>query len=131
MGFGAPVIGALNIAYSNGCFTGMESVCDLGNQELGWSGHTFLLLDFPYSSFPPLDRRLNDDEKKLVGSMSTSDLYRKIGFAPVGLRRDYYQADNEDAIIMTLENLQQGTLADRLSEIELKLPTAVYGDVKE
>ena len=49
----------------------------------------------------------------------------------MGLRRGYYQADNEDAIIMTLENLQQGTLADRLSEIELKLPTAVYGDAKE
>ena len=32
---------------------------------------------------------------------------------------------------MTLENLQQGTLPDRLSEIELKLPTAVYGDAKE
>ena len=58
-------------------------------------------------------------------------LYRKFGFAPVGLRRGYYQADNEDAIVMTLENLQQGTLVDRLSEIELKLPTAVYGDADQ
>ena len=54
-------------------------------------------------------------------------LYRKFGFAPVGLRRGYYQADNEDAIVMTIESLQRRSLADRLSEIELKLPTAVFG----
>tara|TARA_B100001250_G_scaffold341155_1_gene309051 strand:- start:207 stop:467 length:261 start_codon:yes stop_codon:yes gene_type:complete len=54
-------------------------------------------------------------------------LYRKFGFAPVGLRRGYYQADNEDAIVMTIESLQRRSLADRLSEIKLKLPTAVFG----
>jgi ribosomal-protein-alanine N-acetyltransferase len=52
-------------------------------------------------------------------------LYRKFGFAPVGLRRGYYQADNEDAIVMTIENLQGRFLADRLSEIELELSLAV------
>jgi ribosomal-protein-alanine N-acetyltransferase len=49
-------------------------------------------------------------------------LYRKFGFAPVGLRRGYYQADNEDAIIMSLENLQCENLADKLLEIKRKLP---------
>ncbi|GIR36435.1 MAG: hypothetical protein CM15mP49_18200 [Actinomycetota bacterium] len=43
----------------------------------------------------------------------------------VGLRRGYYQADNEDAIVMTIENLQGRFLADRLSEIELELSLAV------
>ena len=49
----------------------------------------------------------------------------------MGLRRGYYQADNEDAIVMTIENLQQRTIADRLLEIEVKLLTAPYGDAKE
>ena len=43
----------------------------------------------------------------------------------VGLRRGYYQADNEDAIVMTIENLRARFLADRLSEIELELSLAV------
>lgn len=30
-------------------------------------------------------------------------LYRKLGFAPVGRRRDYYRAPREDAILMTRE----------------------------
>ena len=30
------------------------------------------------------------------------------------VRRGYYQADNEDAIVMTIENLQGRFLADRL-----------------
>ena len=55
----------------------------------------------------------------------------KFKFNPAFNEGDHIILDNEDAIIMTLENLQQGTLADRLSEIELKLPTAVYGDAKE
>ncbi len=58
-------------------------------------------------------------------------LYRKFGFAPVGLRRGYYQADNEDAIVMTIENLQRRFLSDRLSEIELNLPVAVFGDTEK
>tara|TARA_Y100000768_G_scaffold189995_1_gene142308 strand:+ start:726 stop:1259 length:534 start_codon:yes stop_codon:yes gene_type:complete len=58
-------------------------------------------------------------------------LYRKFGFAPVGLRRGYYQADNEDAIVMTIEDLQRRFLADRLSEIELKLPIAAFGGAEK
>ncbi|MBT95578.1 MAG: ribosomal-protein-alanine N-acetyltransferase [Acidimicrobiaceae bacterium] len=52
-------------------------------------------------------------------------LYRKFGFAPVGLRRGYYQADNEDAIIMSLENLQCENLVDKLLEIKRKLSVTV------
>ena len=43
----------------------------------------------------------------------------------MGLRRGYYQADSEDAIVMTIENLQGRFLADRLSEIELEISLAV------
>jgi ribosomal-protein-alanine N-acetyltransferase len=30
-------------------------------------------------------------------------LYRKLGFSPIGIRRDYYRDNNEDAIVMRLE----------------------------
>ena len=49
-------------------------------------------------------------------------LYRKFGFAPVGLRRSYYQDNDEDAIIMSLENLQSANLQDRLAKIRKSFP---------
>ena len=39
------------------------------------------------------------------------NLYRKFGFEPVGLRRDYYKDTHEDAILMTLEKLDPQHLA--------------------
>ena len=67
-----------------------------------------------------------------ASNKAAQGLYRKFGFAPVGLRRGYYQADNEDAIVMTIENLQHRSLTDRLLEIECKLPfTVLVGDAKK
>ncbi len=48
---------------------------------------------------------------------SAQALYRKFGFAPVGIRRGYYQSDGEDAIIMWLEELSETTFESKLEEI--------------
>ena len=49
---------------------------------------------------------------------SAQALYRKFGFAPVGIRRGYYQSDGEDAIIMWLRELSEKTFETKLNEIE-------------
>lgn len=54
-------------------------------------------------------------------------LYHSLGFVSVGRRRRYYKNNNEDAIIMTLENLLQVDFIDSTSntinsEILLKSP---------
>jgi ribosomal-protein-alanine N-acetyltransferase len=36
------------------------------------------------------------------GNLSAQALYRKHGFAEVGCRKNYYQKENEDAILMKL-----------------------------
>jgi ribosomal-protein-alanine N-acetyltransferase len=40
-----------------------------------------------------------------AGNTGAQDLYRKYGFETVGLRPHYYQDNHEDALLMTLESL--------------------------
>jgi len=49
---------------------------------------------------------------------SAQALYRKFGFAPVGIRRGYYQSDDEDALIMWLYGVSETTFKQKLNEIE-------------
>jgi len=48
---------------------------------------------------------------------SAQALYRKFGFAPVGIRRGYYQSDGEDALIMWLQDLTKTISEEKLKEI--------------
>ncbi|HVE63104.1 MAG TPA: ribosomal protein S18-alanine N-acetyltransferase [Mycobacteriales bacterium] len=42
-------------------------------------------------------------------------LYRQFGFAPVGLRRGYYQPSGADAIVMIVEDIISSAFADLLA----------------
>jgi ribosomal-protein-alanine N-acetyltransferase len=43
-------------------------------------------------------------------NLAAQDLYRKFGFKVVGLRPRYYRDNNEDALLMTLENIDREIL---------------------
>ena len=43
-----------------------------------------------------------------VGNLPAQALYKKFGMAPAGIRRAYYQPDNEDALIMWVNDINQG-----------------------
>jgi ribosomal-protein-alanine N-acetyltransferase len=60
-----------------------------------------------------------------VGNLAARQLYREFGFTIVGLRPQYYRDNNEDAIIMTVENLESGYL-DWLNGIAHK-PLSING----
>ncbi len=45
-------------------------------------------------------------------------LYAKFGFAPAGIRKNYYQEENEDALIMWVNNIGSPEFAKRLAAIE-------------
>ncbi|NNF69911.1 MAG: ribosomal protein S18-alanine N-acetyltransferase [Acidimicrobiia bacterium] len=47
------------------------------------------------------------------------DLYRRFGFAPVGLRKNYYR--NEDALVMWATDIDTPEYAARLAEIRASL----------
>lgn len=54
-------------------------------------------------------------------------LYRRLGFAPAGVRKDYYAELGEDALIMWASEVQRPEYAARLASVETSLesPTIV------
>jgi ribosomal-protein-alanine N-acetyltransferase len=51
-------------------------------------------------------------------------LYQRFGFAPVGVRKNYYRETNEDALVMWATDVQSALYRDRLAHIEGTLPVA-------
>jgi [ribosomal protein S18]-alanine N-acetyltransferase len=49
-------------------------------------------------------------------------LYRRFGFAPVGVRKGYYEDLGEDAIVMWAHDVDQPAFAARLAVVEASLP---------
>jgi ribosomal-protein-alanine N-acetyltransferase len=59
-----------------------------------------------------------------LSNLAARRLYEKYGFRPVGIRPRYYSDDNEDALIMTTEALDQPRMADRLARLRAALAAA-------
>jgi ribosomal-protein-alanine N-acetyltransferase len=57
-------------------------------------------------------------------------LYGKCGFSKTGLRRGYYSDDKEDAVIMTVENIDSDSFQEHLSHLKqahsIKWGVALY-----
>jgi ribosomal-protein-alanine N-acetyltransferase len=49
-------------------------------------------------------------------------LYQRFGFVPVGVRKNYYQETNEDALVMWVHEIDGPEHQDRLDRIERDLP---------
>jgi len=64
-----------------------------------------------------------------MSNLAAQDLYRRFGFLPMGVRKNYYQETNEDALVMWAHEVDQEPYAQRLAEIEAQVPgTTVLGD---
>ena len=53
-----------------------------------------------------------------VGNERAQALYRRFGFAPVGVRKRYYQLTGEDAYVMWAYDIDSPSYAARLARIE-------------
>ncbi len=56
-------------------------------------------------------------------------MYRKFGFAPAGVRKNYYAEMNEDALVMWAHDIHDEKYALRLSAIEAAIPGATIAEV--
>jgi ribosomal-protein-alanine N-acetyltransferase len=61
-----------------------------------------------------LEVRMSNDGAK--------DMYRRFGFGPVGVRKNYYQEVNEDALVMSVHDVDQPEYAELLAAIERSVP---------
>ena len=50
------------------------------------------------------------------------ELYRRFGFGPVGVRKNYYQEVNEDALVMWAHEVDRPAYSELLDSIEGSLP---------
>lgn len=60
-----------------------------------------------------------------VSNWGAQRLYGRFGFHPVGIRRNYYQELNEDALIMWADEVRSQAFGRRLAEIAAELPEGV------
>ncbi|HUA96083.1 MAG TPA: ribosomal protein S18-alanine N-acetyltransferase [Acidimicrobiales bacterium] len=56
-----------------------------------------------------------------AGNERAQALYRRFGFAPVGVRKGYYQRTGEDAFVMWAHDVDSPAYAERLAGIEARL----------
>jgi len=57
-----------------------------------------------------------------VGNKAAQELYRKFGFRPCGIRKNYYVETNEDALVMWADDVDSDEYAERLDKIETSIP---------
>jgi [ribosomal protein S18]-alanine N-acetyltransferase len=57
-----------------------------------------------------------------VGNKAAQELYRKFGFRPCGIRKNYYVETNEDALVMWADDIASEAYAATLNEIEAGIP---------
>jgi ribosomal-protein-alanine N-acetyltransferase len=57
-----------------------------------------------------------------LSNLAAQHLYRRFGFAPVGVRKDYYQETNEDALVMWVHAVDTPEYASLLDSIERAIP---------
>jgi ribosomal-protein-alanine N-acetyltransferase len=53
-----------------------------------------------------------------VSNTTAQNLYEKYGFAHVGLRRGYYTDNNEDAALMTVDDITSTSFQERLQQLK-------------
>jgi len=57
-----------------------------------------------------------------VGNGAAQEMYRRFGFRPAGIRKNYYVETNEDALVMWAHDVNTPEYSRRLDEIEATVP---------
>lgn len=63
-----------------------------------------------------------------VSNVGAQELYRQFGFAPAGIRKNYYAEVHEDALVMWAHDIDSDAYGQRLDEIEARLLRSPEGD---
>ena len=53
-------------------------------------------------------------------------MYRRFGYAPAGVRKNYYAESNEDALVMWAHDVDLPAYAAKLDELEAELPGSTW-----
>jgi ribosomal-protein-alanine N-acetyltransferase len=63
-----------------------------------------------------------------LSNLAAQQLYRRFGFAPVGVRKNYYQETNEDALVMWSHGVDTPAYDALLASLEAAIPGETIRD---
>ncbi len=63
-----------------------------------------------------------------VGNAAAQEMYRRFGFSPAGIRKNYYVETNEDALVMWAHDVDTPEYRHRLAGIEAGIPGVTVVD---
>jgi ribosomal-protein-alanine N-acetyltransferase len=116
-------VGGMVVGYGGLMFTGDEAHVTTVAVDPGWHRRkvgTRLMLNMARLARARECRALTLEVR--VSNLGAQALYREFGFVPVGMRRNYYTETNEDAIIMTAEDICSPAYGRCLARIEEAIP---------
>ena len=118
----AKVDGAL-VGYAGMLYSGEEAHVTTIAVDPAWHRHTLgtrLLLTLANQAVARRCTGLTLEVR--VSNRAAQELYRRFGFAPAGIRRNYYTENNEDAIVMWAHDIDKPEYAARLDAIGAGVP---------
>ncbi len=116
-------VGGTVVGYSGLMLTGDDAHVTTIAVDPAWHRHriaTRMLLFLARESVRRGCRNLTLEVR--VSNHAAQALYRQFGFKPAGIRKNYYQETNEDALVMWAEDIDTTEYRDRLREIEAGVP---------
>ena len=116
-------VGGLVVGYSGLMLTGDDAHVTTIAVDPAWHRHkigTRLLLNLAHEARRRDARHLTLEVR--VGNEPAQAMYRKFGFRPAGIRKNYYVETNEDALVMWADDIDTPEYAERLDELEAGVP---------
>lgn len=115
-------IGPMVVGYCGLMLVGDEGHVTTLTVDPAWQHRgigTVLLLDLARAALSRGAKHLTLEVR--ASNAPAQVLYRRFGFAPAGIRRNYYAETGEDAIVMWAHDIDSETYAQRLDSIEARL----------
>jgi len=126
------LLGPLVVGYAGLMVVGDEGHVTTLTVDPAWHRRgigTVLLLDLARAA-PTLGVRHLTLEVR-VGNDAAQILYRRFGFAPVGVRKNYYAETGEDALVMWVHDIDSADYAERLALLESSAAAPPAGPAPE
>src|SRR5438874_792755 len=124
-------IGGTVVGYSGLMLTGEDAHVTTIAVDPAWHRHkigTRMLLNLARQAQKRDARHLTLEVR--MSNEPAQAMYRRFGFRPAGIRKNYYIETNEDALVMWADDIDTDEYAERLLAIEAELPgTTIIDEV--
>ena len=123
-------VGGNVVGYSGLMLTGEDAHVTTIAVDPAWHRHkvgTRMLLNLAREAVARGARHLTLEVR--MSNEPAQAMYRRFGFRPAGVRKNYYVETNEDALVMWADDIDTDEYAERLARIESGVPgTTVIED---